>query len=273
MTTQDVDEAMEVVGNSIKRWTVGFVQELGDISLFAWKSLSQWFERPYRINELVKHMEFVGNKSVGIICLTGLFTGLVFSFQAWLGLSIVNADNLVGPTAALGIARELGPVLTGLIIAARAGGAMAAQLGSMKVSEQIDALMVMGVDPQQYLVSPRIVAAVISTPMMCAVFDFVALIGTYVLSIHVLGLDVGVFVEKIRDFVEPKDIGEGLLKSAIFGFIFSVICTYRGFNADGGARGVGDATNRGVVASMVMIIVADYFITRLYRIFVKTVLI
>jgi phospholipid/cholesterol/gamma-HCH transport system permease protein len=217
-------------------------------------------------------MEFVGNKSVGIICLTGLFTGLVFSFQAWLGLSIVNADNLVGPTAALGIARELGPVLTGLIIAARAGGAMAAQLGTMKVTEQIDALMVMGVDPQQYLVSPRIAAAVKSTPLMCAVFDFVAFIGTYILSIHVLGLDVGIFWEKIRDFVDPRDIGEGLLKSAIFGLVFSVICTYRGFHADGGAKGVGDATNRGVVASMVMIIVADYFITRLYRIFVKTVL-
>ncbi len=217
-------------------------------------------------------MEFVGNKSVGIICLTGLFTGLVFSFQAWLGLSIVNADNLVGPTAALGIARELGPVFTGLIIAARAGGAMAAQLGTMRVTEQMDALLVMGVDPIQYLVSPRIVAASLSTPLMCGVFDFLALIGSYVLSIHVLGLDAGMFWDKIQDFVDPKDINEGMLKSAIFGFLFSSICTYRGFNAEGGAKGVGDATNRGVVASMVMIIIADYFITRFYRIFVKAVL-
>ena len=184
------------------------------------------------------------------------------AFQAWSGLSIVNAENLVGPSVALGITRELGPVLTGLILAARAGGAMAARIGTMRVTEQIDALEVMGVNPKQYLVSPRIVASIISTPLMVALFDFVAMLGAYILCIKVLSLDEAVFWQKTQFWLNPRHINEGLFKGAVFGWIFATVCTYKGFFAKGGAKGVGDATNEGVVISMVSIIVIDYFATK-----------
>ncbi|MES2768009.1 MAG: ABC transporter permease [Bdellovibrionota bacterium] len=240
-----------------------YVLEMGRIGLYFGQSVSWWFKRPFRFTELFQHIEFVGNKSLVIIFLTGLFTGLVFAFQAWVGLSIVNADNLIGPMTGLAVTRELGPVLTGLIISARAGGAMAARLGTMRVTEQIDALEVMGVDAKNYLVAPRILASLISTPLLCAFFDFVALIGGYVLAVYILNLDAAIFIEKTRFFVDPRDINEGLVKAAVFGIFFSTICTYKGYNTKGGAKGVGDATNHGVVTSMVSIIILDYFLTKM----------
>jgi phospholipid/cholesterol/gamma-HCH transport system permease protein len=243
------------------------IVETGKIGIFFIDSISWWFKRPYRWSEVIQHMEFVGNKSMIIIMLTGGFTGLVFTFQAWVGLSIVNAENLIGPTVGLGITRELGPVLTGLIIAARAGGAMAARLGTMRVTEQIDALEVMGVDAKNYLVAPRILASIISTPLLTAVFDFVALCGGYFLNTYILHLDPAVFLEKTRFFVDPSDINEGLIKAAVFGLFFATICTYRGYYTKGGAKGVGDATNQGVVASMVSIIIIDYFLTKIIGMF------
>ena len=212
-------------------------------------------------------MEFIGNQSVGIITLTSIFTGLALSFQVYLGFKLVNAVNLVGPTVALGITRELGPVLTGLIVAARAGGAMAARLGTMRVNEQMDALDVMGVNTKQYLIAPRIIAAVLCMPLLTALFDFMAMVGCWFLCIKIVGLDDAVFYEKIAQTVEVYHINEGLFKSAIFGLMFAVICTYKGFNTSGGAKGVGEATNRGVVISMVSIIIIDYFLMNLIRIY------
>lgn len=221
------------------------------------------FAKPSRFDEVVKHMEFIGNKSVLIICLTGIFTGLALSYQIYLGFKLVNATNLVGPTVALGITRELGPVLTGLIVAARAGGAMAARLGTMRVSEQIDAMEVMGVNPIQYLVAPRIIAAVVSMPLLCAVFDFISMVGASFLCINVLGLDAAVFWDKIQQWIEPKDINQGLIKAAVFGLTFASVCTDKGFNARGGAKGVGEATNQGVVYSMVLVIVLNFLLTNI----------
>lgn len=240
-----------------------YVLEMGRIAIFFAQSVAWWFKRPYRFGELLQHIEFVGNKSLVIIFLTGLFTGLVFAFQAWVGLSIVNADNMIGPMTGLAVTRELGPVLTGLIISARAGGAMAARLGTMRVTEQIDALEVMGVDAKNYLVAPRILASLIATPLLCAVFDIVAMGGGYILVDLILDLDPAIFIEKTKFYVDPRDINEGLFKASVFGLVFSTICTYKGFNTKGGARGVGDATNHGVVASMVSIIILDYFLTKI----------
>lgn len=166
---------------------------------------------------------------------------------------------------ALGISRELGPVLTGLIVAARAGGAMAARLGTMRVSEQIDAMEVMGIDPRQYLVGPRLAAALLTMPLLCAVFDFVAMLGAHFICISLLELDSAIFWDKIQQWISPSDINQGLLKAAVFGLTFSAICTNRGFHTSGGAKGVGEATNQGVVNSMVMIIVLNFFITNLIR--------
>lgn len=246
---------------------IAFVREVGLIVYFMVESVRALFKKPTRYLEIIRHMEFIGNQSIFIIALTGLFTGLALSFQIYLGFKLVNAVNLVGPTVALGITRELGPVLTGLIVSARAGGAMAARLGTMRVNEQIDALDVMGVDTKNYLIAPRILAAVICMPLLTAVFDFVAMIGAWILVVHLVELDEAIFWDKIASTVDVRHINEGLFKGLIFGFIFAVICTYRGYNTSGGAKGVGEATNRGVVTSMVMIIVLDYFLTSFIRIF------
>lgn len=243
------------------------INDVGEVSLFAVSSMRLLFTRPYRYGEVVKHMEFIGNESVGIITLTSLFTGLALSFQIYLGFKLVNAVNLVGPTVALGITRELGPVLTGLIVAARAGGAMAARLGTMRVNEQMDALDVMGVNTKQYLIAPRLIAAVMCMPLLTGLFDFMAMVGSWFLCTKIVGLDGAIFFEKIRQTVDIHHINEGLFKSAIFGFLFAVICTYQGFNTKGGAKGVGEATNNGVVMSMVGIIILDYFLMNLIRVF------
>jgi len=244
-----------------------FVREIGLIMVFGTSSIRLSFTRPYRYLEIVRHMEFVGNESIFIIGLTGLFTGLALSLQIYLGFKMVNATNLVGPTVALGITRELGPVLTGLIVAARAGGAMAARLGTMRVNEQIDALDVMGVNTRQYLIAPRIYAAFICMPLLTAIFDFIAMLGAWFLCVKIVELDEAIFWDKVKHTLEIRHINEGLFKSAIFGIIFAVICTYRGFNTKGGAKGVGEATNNGVVQSMVMIIIMDYFLSNLIRVF------
>lgn len=248
-----------------------FIASTGQIILFFNESVRLIFAKPSRFAEIIRHMEFIGNQSIGIICLTGGFTGLALSLQLYLGFKLFNAVNMVGPTVALGITRELGPVLTGLIVAARAGGAMAARLGTMRVNEQIDALDAMGVNTKQYLVSPRLVAAFICMPLLVAVFDFVAMLGSWFLCVKMVALDEAVFWQKIADFIEIRHINEGLLKGMIFGVYFALMCTYRGFNTSGGAKGVGEATNQGVVQSMVGIIILDYFATNLIRLFYSLV--
>jgi phospholipid/cholesterol/gamma-HCH transport system permease protein len=243
------------------------IVETGQLVRFGWEAFGMLFKRPYRWSELFIHMEFIGNKSVQIICLSGLFTGLALAYQIYLGFKIVNATSLVGPTVALGIFRELGPVLTGLIVGARAGGAMAARLGTMRVTEQIDALEVMGVNPMHYLVSPRILAAFIVMPLLTAVFDFVAMFGCWLICIKLLEIDEAQFWFRIQGWIKPYHIYEGLFKAAIFGIFFAVICSNRGYKTKGGAEGVGIATNEGVVLSMVMIIVLDFFLTNLIDVF------
>ncbi len=256
---------LSLFGSIIEKKLLAPLESAGRFFLFSVKAIKSIFVKPFRYNEILKHLDFVGNQSIGIIVLTGAFTGLALTFQIWVGFSLLGAGDLVGSTVALAITREIGPVLTGLVISARAGGAMAAQLGTMRVSEQIDALEVMGIEPMQYLVGPRVVASVLATPLLCAVFDFLAMAASYFLSVNLLGLDEGVYWERIQLWVQSSYVYEGLIKTAIFGLFFGLFCTYRGFSASGGARGVGEATNRGVVVSMVMVIVLDYFISNFIR--------
>jgi len=258
----------EQIMNLLRRLELS-ICEVGALWFFFSSGVRGIFTSPRRWVELVRHMEFIGNKSLLIVCITGTFTGMALSYQIYLGFSLVNASNLVGPTVALAITRELGPVLTGLIVAARAGGAMAAHIGTMRVSEQIDALDVMGIDAIQYLVSPRLVATIICLPLLTAVFDFVAMSGAHLLCVGILDMDGAIFWDKIRLWLEPRHINEGLFKSLAFGLFFSTMCTYSGFTTTGGARGVGNATNRGVVNSMVMTIILDYFLTHLIRFYYK----
>jgi len=262
---EQINKAIDDVFLGFWQKIYSFFVECGIVVLFLVKALRSLRTKPYRFDEVIKHMEFIGNKSVLIILLTGSFTGMALSYQIYLGFKLVSATNLVGPTVAFGISRELGPVLTGLIVAARAGGAMAARLGTMRVSEQIDALEVMGVDPVQYLVAPRILAALLTMPLLCGIFDFIAFIGSHFLCIHVLNLDEAIFWDKIQLWLNPRDLNEGFIKSAVFGLTFGAVCTKMGFYTKGGAKGVGEATNGGVVNSMVLIIIINFIITNVLR--------
>ena len=266
-----LDRFADSVYGALWDWLGGFIYEVGAITRFLSASVRGLWQKPYRVSEFFIHMEFIGNKSILIIALTGLFAGMALAYQIYIGFSLFSATNLTGPTVALSVTRELGPVLTGLIVAARAGGAMAARLGTMRVTEQIDALEVMGVDAIQYLVSPRVIAAILCMPMLTAVFDFVAIVGSHWLCTGLLGLDSAIYWAKIADWMNPMHIYEGLIKSAVFGLCFAMVCCYRGFYTKGGARGVGEATNRGVVISMILIIVADYYLAHLIRIYYRLV--
>jgi phospholipid/cholesterol/gamma-HCH transport system permease protein len=205
-------------------------------------------------------MEMVGVDSLFVVILTGLFTGGVFTLQIIYGFRSFSAESMVGPTVAMAMTRELGPVLTALMVTGRVGSAMAAELSSMKVSEQIDALTVMAADPIKYLISPRLFAGIIMLPLLTAISDAVGVVGGYFVAMG-KGLDSGQFAGRIEDIVVMADINSGLIKSAFFGFILTSVGCYMGFYAKGGAEGVGRSTTIAVVVSYVTILVGDFVLT------------
>jgi phospholipid/cholesterol/gamma-HCH transport system permease protein len=206
-------------------------------------------------------MEFIGVNSVFVIILTGAFTGMVLALQSYYGFRKFSSEGLVGATVALSMTRELGPVLTSLMVTGRAGSAMAAELGTMRVTEQIDALTVMALNPIKYLVTPRIIAAFLMLPLLTVIADFVGIIGGYLVGVKLLGINEGAYLEKMIKFVELNDIYNGLVKAAVFGIILSVVSCYKGFYTKGGAEGVGKSTTEAVVVSSVTILVTDYILT------------
>ena len=237
------------------------VEEMGKIFLLFLSVLAWMFRPPLKLRNIFKQMEFVGVKSIFVVVLTGTFTGMVMALQGYYGFRLFGAQSLVGSTVALGMTRELGPVLTSLIVTARAGSAMAAELGTMRVTEQIDALYVMAANPVKYLIVPRVIAGVLMLPLLTIVSDFVGIVGGYFVGVHILDINEGAFVKNITSLVVLGDIYNGLVKAACFGLILSLIGCYKGFNARGGAEGVGRATTEAVVLASVSILISDYFLT------------
>ena len=256
---------MEKLIHNIGNTAISFTKKTGEVILHFYSSFINI--RPFRFKELLLQIEFVGNKSILIICITGLFTGFVFAYQTWLGLNLFDIENIIGTVSALSTFREIGPVMTGIILSARAGGAIAARLGTMVVTDQVDAIEVMGISSKNYLIAPRILASIIATPLLTVVFSIFAMLGCYILAVKLNNLDEAVFWSKTLMWLGPRDIIEGLIKASVFGLLFSVICTYIGMNTKKGAAGVGEATNNSIVTSIVCIIVADYFITRIIGLF------
>ena len=216
---------------------------------------------PYRIRETIRQMQFVGVKSFFVVSLTGTFTGMVLALQTYHAFHTFGAEAMVGATVALSMSRELGPVLSALMVTARAGSAMAAQLGTMRVTEQIDAMQTMAVDPIEYLFAPRIVASLIMLPILTVYFDFLGIVGGYFVGVNYLHISPGPFMNSIIQFTDYVDLTDGLIKSFFFGLILSVISCYKGYTAGKGAEGVGTATTEAVVLSAVLILVSDYFLT------------
>ncbi len=250
-------DQIEDFGRSI----LEMVDGLGMITLFGGRFFYWTFKRPYRLHLLMEQLYFIGNKSILIILLTGIFTGMVFCTQTYFGFKLINVDSLVGSIVAISLAKELAPVLTGLIVAGRAGSAMAAQIGSMKVTEQIDALEVMGINSIQYLAVPRIIATTLAMPMLSIIFLFIGNLGAYVVGTTTLMIDEAMFYSKLSEFMAIADVAQGVIKAFVFGFVISVIGTYFGFQVEKGAVGVGRGTNLAVIWGMVSVLVLDYFLT------------
>ncbi len=240
---------------------IAVMEGLGRFVSFNLKTFLWMFRPPYRLRLFMDQMYFIGNKSVYITVLTALFTGMVFAYQTYLGFQLINADSFIGPIVSVSMAKELGPVLTGLIIAGRCGAAMAAQIGSMKVTEQVDALEVMGINAHQYLAAPRVLAGVFSLPLLCIIFQLVGNFGSWLIGVKVIGIDEVLYFSKLGDFMHLTDLAEGLIKAFFFGYLVSMIGCYHGFMVKGGAEGVGRGTNLSVVWGMVMVLILDFFLT------------
>jgi len=239
-------------------YALSALREMGRMFLFLLSALEMIFKPPFKFRQLLKQMRFFGNKSMLVILLTGSFTGMVLALQLYYILRKFGSEALLGPGIALSLIRELGPVLSALMVTGRAGSALTAEIGMMRISEQIDALTAMALNPIRYLIVPNIAAALIVFPLITAVFDVIGIYGGYLVGVKLLGISGGTYFSLIEDYVEMKDILVGLYKSISFGLIVSWISCYKGFNSGFGAAGVSKATTEAVVLSSILILVWDY---------------
>lgn len=249
---------------ALGRRALDFGAVTGRSTLFlGWTALS-CFRPPLRLTEVVSHTEFIGNRSLGIVVLTSVFTGMVLVLQGYNALIDFGSTAQLGPLVALSLLRELGPVLCALMITARAGSAIAATVAGMRVTEQIDALEALAIDPIHYLASTRLMASVIAVPLMTALFNVIGIGAAYSYARSVLGVDPGSFMASIRDSVDGGDVAISLGKALIFGIFIAWIACFNGYYAKRGASGIGQATTQAVVQTAVMILAADYVLTAFF---------
>lgn len=243
--------------------SIEFIEESGKIMTLLCNTTLLIFRRPFNLRDIFKQMEEVGVKSIPVVIITGAFTGAVLALQSYTGFKRFNAEAFVGTVVALSMTRELGPVLTGLMVSGRVGSAMAAELGTMQVTEQIDALYTLAVNPIKYLIVPRLLAALIMMPVLVIFADLIGITGGYIVSVKILGSNPHIYMERTWNFLEFNDIYSGLLKACVFGIIIATISCQQGFYTQGGAEGVGRATTKAVVLSCLLILIFNYIITAL----------
>lgn len=244
-------------------WTIESVTHTGELAILSVRVLVWMFRPPYRVRLFLEAMESFGVGSLFIVCFTGVFTGLVLSYQSILAFGLFNAETMVGGTVATALVRELAPVLTGLMVTGRTGSSITTEIGNMRVTEQIDAMSVMAVEPIQYLVVPRVLAAVLMMPLLTAIFNVFGLTASYMISVWGQSIDPGLFLSKVSIFVKSTDVLWSCLKGSAFGYAIATIACYKGFSASGGARGVGEATTSSVVTGSISVLMIDYIMTML----------
>ncbi len=247
-------------------WFLSMLKKLGDFAIFEWRLLPLYVTKPYRIKEAIQQIVIAGIGSAGVIILTGTFTGMVEAVQLYQGFHEFGAENLMGYPIFISIFRELGPVFAGLMLTSRAISAMAAELGTMRVTEQIDALDTLAVNSKKYLIIPRVIATTISLPILIILFDAFGAMSAYLISVYALEVNRTEFLNTINMYLDLSDILTGVLKGFVFGFLVGSIGTYIGYNAGGGARGVGEATTNAVVLGSITVFVMDYFLSSLFLI-------
>ncbi len=241
-----------------------FFEITGKLSFFAFSAVRHTLMPPYYSRLILKQMLDIGYYSLPVVGLTAIFTGAVLALQSYTGFSRFNAESSIATVVVISITRELGPVLAGLMVAGRVGAAMAAEIGTMRVTEQIDALTTLSTNPFKYLIAPRVLAGVLMLPCLVLVADIIGVYGGYLVGIHKLDFSPNSYLKNTLDYLENKDVISGLVKASVFGFIIALMGCYHGFHSRGGAQGVGQATTNAVVSASILILLTNYIITELF---------
>jgi phospholipid/cholesterol/gamma-HCH transport system permease protein len=247
----------------VGRFVIAFLREIGRITDFALQAVPTAFMPPVYLRLIGQQMMRIGYFSLPVVGLTAFFTGGALALQIFVG-SDIGAETLVPQIVVLGITRELGPVMAGLMVAGRVSAAIAAELGTMRVTEQIDALVTLSTNPFKYLVAPRIIAAVLTMPLLVAIADIIGVMGGWVVGVYSLDFNSAAYLRNTTDFLKMGDVTSGLWKAAVFGFIIALMGAYHGYNSKGGAQGVGAATTNAVVSAAILILAANYVMTSLF---------
>jgi len=239
------------------------LRRMGRMGLFFARTALLTVTPPFKFSQLLKQIQFIGSQSVLVIFLTGAFAGMVLGLQGYYTLDRFGSAALLGPMVALSLIKELGPVLCALMVTGRAGSAMTAEIGIMRITEQIDAIELMGVNPHRFLVVPKFLAGILALPLLTAIFDVVGIFGGYLIGVKLLGIGGGTYFGEMGNYVDMEDILGGIYKSLCFGALIAWVCCYKGYYAGFGARGVSQATTQAVVLSSVLILIWDYVMTSL----------
>ncbi len=249
---------------AIGRLFMTFLATTGRLAIFMGQALYQGIQPPYYPRQMMRQFMDIGYYSLPVVGLTAAFTGMVLALQSYTGFSRFSAEGAVATVVVLSITRELAPVLAGLMVAGRIGAAMAAEIGTMRVTEQIDALATLSTNPLQYLVAPRILAGVIMLPLLVLVGDIIGVFGGYLVSVYKLGFNPGNYIHQTVQYMERMDVISGLVKAAVFGFFISTLGCYHGYHSKGGAQGVGAATTHAVVSASIIILIFNYLLTAVF---------
>lgn len=241
-------------------WFLNVLRDAGRMVIFLSSALLWMFRPPLKWRRMIGRIHFIGAKSLSVIVLTGAFTGMVLGLQVFHTLRKFGSEGFLGSVVALSLIRELGPVLCALMVTGRAGSALTAEIGIMRITEQIDALTVMALNPMRYLIVPTILAGLIAFPLLTAIFDLVGIYGGYLVGVKLLGVAEGTYFGEMQTYVDFEDITQGILKSLSFGLLVTWVCCYKGFHTEYGAEGVSRATTEAVVMSSVLILIWDYFL-------------
>jgi phospholipid/cholesterol/gamma-HCH transport system permease protein len=240
---------------------LAFLAAAGRVALFAVAALARLAAPPYYLRAILRQMRDIGYFSLPVVGLTAIFTGMVLALQSYTGFSRFAAEGAVATVVVLSMTRELGPVIAGLMVAGRVGAAMAAEIGTMRVTDQIDALTTLSTDPLRYLVLPRLIAGIVTLPLLVLVADIIGVFGGYLVGVYKLGFNPATYLTRTEQYLETDDVVSGLVKAAVFGFIVALMGCYHGYYSRGGAQGVGQATTYAVVSASILILVCNYLIT------------
>lgn len=249
---------------AIGRTFLGFLAATGRLAVFTGITISHCVRPPIYWRLLGRQLVDIGYYSLPVVGLTTLFSGMVLALQSYTGFSRFNAESAIATVVVLSMTRELGPVLAGLMVAGRIGASMAAEIGTMRVTEQVDALTTLSTSPFKYLVVPRVLAGIISLPFLVLIGDIIGVFGGYLVGVNKLGFNAGSYLKSTFDFLETQDVVSGLVKAAVFGFLIALMGCYHGYHSGRGAQGVGRATTNAVVSASILILISNYLITELF---------